>query len=255
MDRTKKCRLQFKKVSIQNRKEFKRMPNSHWNKASNHTFQDKSVVNTHPNREGCRHMLKSSELGQGWQKALWSLDWPDQESNLHPVSTKRARETHKGKKIGRKQQDHLETLQKARNTSSVWFQPQNMAMTSAWDAAAQPGNDDTWGFTTSTWTSCLRKSGCWGHQPWTHRIYLFFWLMLWAWPWATSPSQYDDSCICPNLPCDSREPRNALSHGGHRNPFCRWKSTYILVAVTIKIFQGAKRASVKVVLPSQRIQR
>lgn len=98
MDRTKKCRLQFKKVSIQNRREFKHMPNSHWNKASNHTFQDKSVVNTHPNREGCRHMLKSSELGQGWQKALWSLDWPDQESNLHPVSTKCARETHKGKK-------------------------------------------------------------------------------------------------------------------------------------------------------------
>lgn len=62
------------------------------------------------------------------------------------------------------------------------------------------------------------------------------------------------SCIYPNLPWESREPGNALSHEGHRNPFCRWKSTYTLVAVTIKIFQRAKRASVKVVLPPWRIQ-
>lgn len=66
--------------------------------ASNHMFQVKRVASVHPNREGCRHMLKTSELGQGWQKGLCNVDWPDQESNLHPIFTKCARGTQKGKK-------------------------------------------------------------------------------------------------------------------------------------------------------------
>jgi len=65
---------------------------------SNHMFQVKCVVNAGPNREGFRHMLKTFELEQGYKKA--SGVWADQarNPNLHPVSTKHARETHKGKK-------------------------------------------------------------------------------------------------------------------------------------------------------------
>lgn len=56
------------------------------------------------------------------------------------------------------------------------------------------------------------------------------------------------------ISCERAENQECSQDRGHRNPFSRWKSTHILVAVTIKIFQGAKWASVKIVLPPWRIQ-
>lgn len=82
------------------------------------TFQVKCVVNAGPNREEFRHMLKTSELGQGLQKDLWSLGWPDQESKLAPSLYQTCQGDPQGEeKVWRKQQDHLETLQKAKNAS------------------------------------------------------------------------------------------------------------------------------------------
>lgn len=128
---------------------------------SNHMFQVKRVVSAGPNRDGLRHTLKTSELGTGVTKR--PRVWADQtrDPNLHPVSMKCARETHKGKKKS-EENSRIVWRHFRKPKMQAGFDPNHktcVAITALWDAAAQPGVNDTWGFTTPTWTNCLQAWG------------------------------------------------------------------------------------------------
>lgn len=205
--------------------------------------------------------LKPLNWGRGYKKA--SGVWADQTRNpdLHPVATKCARKTHKGKKKSEE------------NSRIIWRHFRRPKMQARFDP-----NHKTWQLHLSGMQQhsqelmipgasplprgppayTLGASGCWRHQPWTHKIHVqFFWLMLWTSPWATFPLQHGDSSICPSLPHDSGGPGDALRHGGATEvPFVDGKvpPSYILAAVTVKTFQGAKRASLKAALLERRIE-
>lgn len=104
--------------------------------------------------------LKPLSWGRGYKKDSGVLADQTKYPNLHPVSTKRARETKGEEKAWRKQQDRLETLQKAKSASWVWFWPWDVAITPPRHAAAQEFGD-TWGSITPTWTPCVQAGGRW----------------------------------------------------------------------------------------------
>lgn len=187
------------------------MPNFHWNMASNHMFQVKWVVSAHPtfHREVCRHMLKTSEQWQRWQKGFWSLDWPDQESILHPAHIKCTRETHKGKKSWK------ERARSSGDTSEGQKYKLSLIITTKY------GNETSLG--------CSSTARKWRHiglhhsymdtlltEKWMLRIPALdsrdlFVLLTHA---LGMTSAHGGSCICLNFSCKSREPGNALKPQG-----------------------------------------
>lgn len=154
------------------------MPKSHWNIAC---FRSIGWLMLTPIGRNVYICLKPLKWARGDKKA--SQVWTDQTRNQICFYQTCQGDWKRGKNLEGKSKIIWRHFRRAEI-----FQPQNMAMTHPWDAAAQPGNEDALAFTTPTWTICLQKHGCWRYQPWTHKIYLFFWLMLWIWPWATSPS-------------------------------------------------------------------
>lgn len=190
------------------------MLNSHWNIVSNHIFHVKCVFNADSNREGFRHVWNLSAGAGVTKRPLESwLTRPSIQICTRSLTNVPGRPKEK-KKPEENSRDHLETLQKAKSASWVWFWPWDVAITPPWHAAAQelvtPGAPS---LPSGPPAYRLGAGECWCHQPWSHKVCLFFWLMPWTWPWATSPLQHEGASICPSLPYDNGGPGDALRHG------------------------------------------
>lgn len=201
---------------------------------SNHMFQVKYVVNAGPNREGFRHMLKTSELGQGLQKGLWSLGWPDQESRLAPSCYQMCQEDPQGNKKSEE------------NSRIIWRHFRRPKIQARFDP-----NHKTWQLHLSGMQQhsqelmipgasplprgppayTLGARGCWRHQPWTHKNHVLLSSFDSCFGHHLGLRSHCNTVTLVSVPASHMtvEDQEMLSDmGGYGSPFCRWKSTSIL---------------------------
>lgn len=155
----KKSRLQFKKVSVWDRAEFKHMLSSHWNIVSNHIFHVKCVINAGPNRD-LDTRLKPLSWDRGYKKASGVSADQTKYPNLHPASTKRARETQRRRKSPKKRAGSSGDTSEGKTCKLGLILTMRCGNYSSLGRSST-GVDDTSGFITPTWTPCVQVRGRW----------------------------------------------------------------------------------------------